>query len=195
MIIKSIPKIQVALIQLETSIRLFNRRNYVCAITLAGAAEEIIGQLSKKGGCDCMADYLVRLEKVIRETQSKNVKREVKTFNRIRNSLKHLFKEGDDDPVKCNFKYEAEHMIDRAMINLHVLTKFASSTLNGDPCLKNIVFDKWNRRRLSKDYYNAVYGNEPEVLEEESLSLDPLVELGHLPNKKKYSSASADRPR
>ncbi len=44
---KKISKEHIALIQLRTALELFNTKNYIAAITLAGAAEEILGQLSK----------------------------------------------------------------------------------------------------------------------------------------------------
>ena len=41
-----ISKIDIALVHLETAIDLFlNNQNYICAATLAGAAEEILGKI------------------------------------------------------------------------------------------------------------------------------------------------------
>ncbi len=46
-----IKKIDIALVQLETAIDLFLYKcNYICAATLAGAAEEILGAIVRRSG-------------------------------------------------------------------------------------------------------------------------------------------------
>jgi hypothetical protein len=43
----SISKIDIALIQLRTAVQLYNKGNYISSLTLAGASEEILGQIVK----------------------------------------------------------------------------------------------------------------------------------------------------
>jgi hypothetical protein len=46
--LEKISKIDIALIQLRTAVQLYNKGNYISSITLAGASEEILGQIAKK---------------------------------------------------------------------------------------------------------------------------------------------------
>ncbi|CAN7782384.1 hypothetical protein LJR296_008107 [Cupriavidus necator] len=56
---KVIKKLEVATVQLDAAIRLFLERDYLSSLTLAGAAEEILGKLSSRAGLDNAVDFVV----------------------------------------------------------------------------------------------------------------------------------------
>ncbi|MFM0742254.1 hypothetical protein PQQ51_33975, partial [Paraburkholderia xenovorans] len=58
-----IPKLEVATLQLDMAIRLFLERDYVSSLTLAGAAEEILGKLSKRAKLDNAVDFVLNFYK------------------------------------------------------------------------------------------------------------------------------------
>lgn len=55
----SITKLQVATVQLDAAIRLFFDGDYVSSLTLAGAAEGILGALSQRAGLPNAVDFVV----------------------------------------------------------------------------------------------------------------------------------------
>jgi hypothetical protein len=96
-----------------------NHHDPVCALTLAAAAEEILGKMAaKKGHCTAleedalwfqgMADYL--------KQQRPSQEKVFKSLNRVRNELKHNDK-GRNTRVQADFVFEAENMILRALRN------------------------------------------------------------------------------
>ena len=61
----SISKIDIALIQLRTAVQLYNKRDYVSSLTLAGASEEILGQIAKnKSGTNALIDDKVWTDQI-----------------------------------------------------------------------------------------------------------------------------------
>jgi hypothetical protein len=115
-----VTKRRIALIQLWRSIDLLeNHNDPVCALTLAGAAEEILGKMAAKKGHSTaleddtiwwgqMADYLKR-PRPSREKVHKSL-------NRVRNELKHN-DGGRNVRIQAEFVFEAEEMILRALRN------------------------------------------------------------------------------
>jgi hypothetical protein len=111
-------KLEVAKLQLDRAVRVFlDDTDYVCAVTLAGAAEEILGKLlerkQKTNALGSVVDACVAYGREIHGEQW-----EEKDFrgmaNQIRNGLKH-YTDGDDIDVPSD---AAEEMIDRAVENL-----------------------------------------------------------------------------
>lgn len=136
-------KVDLAIKQLETAIRLFLEEDYICAITLAGAAEEILGKLVKRTGHD--AAHAKLTNRLISEYQLPISPKELndKYLNYARNTLKHL----DDvkDTVELEPQTEAISMIVRSIINLLILDQsvtyntpdfFAWVSANRDDLLK-----------------------------------------------------------
>jgi hypothetical protein len=133
-----IAKSKIALIQLRRAIRLFNSKDFISAVTLAGAANEILAQMAvKKLGYntldgdkrfwDGMAEFLGK---------NKPSKGKIKQVNnRIRNSLKHhdIF---DDISIEADFEFEAQCQIDSAIKNYW------------------IAFDKPVKDRIVNSYVN-----------------------------------------
>lgn len=110
----SLSKIDAAVDQLDWSIRLFlDHHAFVPAITLAGAAEEIIGEilgdesvfsLVKKN----LAADLNLPEKVISQAH----------MNRAKNWLKHWKEIKDEETINVDLEGEAIQYIVRALTNL-----------------------------------------------------------------------------
>jgi hypothetical protein len=109
-----ISKIDAAVDQLDWSIRLFlDHQAYVPAITLAGAAEEIIGEtLSSESAFSLLksrlsAEYGLP-EKVVSQSH----------LNRSKNWLKHWQGLKDEETVSLELETEAIQYIVRAVANL-----------------------------------------------------------------------------
>lgn len=104
---------QIAQVQIDCAIRLFYERDYICALTLAGAAEDVLGGLIKSNeGLHVRDD----LNKIIREKYPDLSDKLIgDTLNRSRNMFKHFI----DDDAELNFKPfdDSLLMILRAMSN------------------------------------------------------------------------------
>ena len=83
-----ISKLNVATRQLDVAIDLFlSEKDPLAVITLAGAAEEILGVLAKNNGKDNMIDALKELDKKL--TGGRDFKILNNEVNGLRNALKH----------------------------------------------------------------------------------------------------------
>lgn len=112
----------VALAQLQRAIALFFEEDYICAITLAGAAEEILGKIARtvagKNDLDNTIEAICAINP--RRTADAGYRREYLNFeNRIRNALKH---EHEKSTVLCG-GMRAGWMIDRAIRNYWIAYK------------------------------------------------------------------------
>jgi hypothetical protein len=119
----TINKIEIALNQLKTAIELFNKKNYISAITLAGASEEILSRIAEaeKGtsavrGIKKIFDFFADYTKKDRIPYSK-IRKE---FNQIKNELKHN-NSGTNETLKENFEHEAVEFILGAIMNYEVI--------------------------------------------------------------------------
>lgn len=82
----------IALAQLRAAARMYNEENYVCAITLAGASEEILGQMAtKRGGFNQLQVAVAYHKSVMRfYGKSEPSDRDAKSWlNKLKNSMKH----------------------------------------------------------------------------------------------------------
>ncbi|MEZ5415569.1 MAG: hypothetical protein R3F03_14785 [Opitutaceae bacterium] len=120
-------KRRIAEIQIGRAIKvLAEAADEISAITLAGAAEEILGQKLRATGIPCALDHDLAFNKCMwgfaakraQEAGQKIVIPDDRALrdgaNRARNELKHL-REGR--PLVAIFDYEAEEMILRALHN------------------------------------------------------------------------------
>lgn len=110
-------------IQLKRAITLFlDDEDYVSALTLAGAAEEISGKLiSKAGGrhaLDEIIDASIQMERIVSEVSSER-KEVIALANYFRDRLKHC---KDDEPFNFSANYYAADLIMRAINNYSQLT-------------------------------------------------------------------------
>ncbi|MDE2875056.1 MAG: hypothetical protein OXU69_11570 [Gemmatimonadota bacterium] len=102
--------------QLLQALRLYEAgKDYYSVITLAGAAEEIFGRLSRKMGGGSALD---RLKATLPKLSERFLQQEMGTgeasraVNRAKNWLKH-----GERPCKFYAKFEAEDMLERAIEN------------------------------------------------------------------------------
>lgn len=116
---QKVNKTEIGLVQLRRAIQLYNSRDYISSITLAGASDEIFGQFAilKKGhntldGDKHVLDQLA--EKVNKEKIGKGKLK--KKSNHIKNALKH-HNSSIDEFVLADFQLEAELLIDSAIRN------------------------------------------------------------------------------
>jgi hypothetical protein len=107
-------KMEIAKRQIDTASNLFlSGGDFLAVITLAGAAEEILGSLIKRSGEKAMIDHLVALDKRLfggREWSVINSE-----INGVRNSLKHA-KCPKEDTVEIALGND-EAMLSRALAN------------------------------------------------------------------------------
>jgi hypothetical protein len=112
-------KRDIALAEIRRAIQLFRKTDYVCAATLAGAAEEILGRIAKKRAGHNALDGHEAFAKGMAEWFSVPAPDRAKVravMNRVRNECKHN-DSGDNEWVEADFEYEAQELIDRALRN------------------------------------------------------------------------------
>lgn len=118
--------LQVAEIQINRAIRLFlDNKDYVSALTLAGAAEEILGNLLTRAGqqnaLDEAVEASIAMEKLLLRNNGSEPKDVRDIANYFRNRLKHY---NDNEPLGFSADYYAADMIDRAMQNYFKVTSW-----------------------------------------------------------------------
>ena len=124
MAIRAYYRTDLALSQLETALTLFfEGRDYASVITLAGAADEIFGQLLTAGGRENSLESTKKAVATIHvhlygEALAPSIV--VERANRARNCLKH-WNVGDPHIVKLDLPVEAQDMLNRAIDNCWTL--------------------------------------------------------------------------
>jgi hypothetical protein len=112
-------KRDLAIKQLRRAVQLFNQGDFVCAATLAGAAEEVLGRIARKRtgktALDGDAHFWSQLAGIVGKPPPDR-KKVVEAHNRLRNQLKHN-DSGDNDWVTADFEFESQGLIDRAIRN------------------------------------------------------------------------------
>jgi hypothetical protein len=120
----STSKIDLALIQLRTAVQLYSKGNYISSLTLAGASEEVLGQIAKnksgtnaliddKAWTDQIADYFKKPRPPLNEV--------AKIRNKAKNEIKHN-DNGVNYEIVHDFKFEAETFILGAIRNFELIT-------------------------------------------------------------------------
>jgi len=122
----------IAETQLETALRLyFEGADYFSVVTLAGAADEILGTLlTARGGLSALAS-LTKATVAIQETLSQEPLSEKEVADRAnlaRNVLKHVRGAGEKDQ-HLDIKEEAKDMLTRAIANYWELYQAQSSAM------------------------------------------------------------------
>ena len=116
-------KLEIAKRQLELSAELyFSDADYLAVITLAGAAEEVLGGLLRRTGSVAMIDYFVSLDREL--TGGRDFGAAGKEVNRARNAVKHA-RDSEEDELNAE-PGEAIAMLGRAVVNYVLLTKEAT---------------------------------------------------------------------
>lgn len=118
----TVSKSQVAIVQLNEAISLFTQERFLAALTLAGAAEEILGKLLiRRDELPAIKESTAAIARLRAETglsvMGEASEREVvDAWNQARNNAKHLIGlEGDS--VTFNLCDEAYWMLRRALAN------------------------------------------------------------------------------
>src|SRR4030042_1562910 len=117
-----ISKVDIATAQLDTAIQFYlDNSNLISAITLAGAAEEILGclvkQQDKSNALNDEIDILCYIHKEVHGNDP-NRKEYANIRNGIRNEFKHLC---SGKSLEVNLDKEASKLIDRAIKNYQAL--------------------------------------------------------------------------
>ena len=115
-------KLQIAETQLEQALRLFEEGDFLSAITLAGAAEEILGRLLEADGRPSAYSDMKRTTADIHKRMfdsEANEKKLSEILNGIRNGLKHL---GSGEKMEFEAEEYAVDILDRAVSNYFFLT-------------------------------------------------------------------------
>lgn len=114
-----ISKLGVAINQLEMAIDLFlKNKDLICVITLAGAAEEILGRYAIKSNEQPMIDLLCSSLKEEHSINMTNYDFKKEYLNKSRNTIKH-FNETEDEIIEIDPISEAKTMLVRAIGNLY----------------------------------------------------------------------------
>lgn len=114
-----IEKSKIALVQLRRSIQLYYRGDFISSVTLAGAANEILGQLAlkRKGSNTLDHDkwFWDGMSEIL--NKSKPSKHKIKHGNnRVKNNLKH-HDVAEDTTLEADFEFEASSQINSAIRN------------------------------------------------------------------------------
>ena len=120
--IVEISKVEIAIAQLDTAIQFYlDKSDLISAVTLAGAAEEILGNLvTQEDKANAFAENLDILCYIHRAVFEKEPKRKdyVNLRNGIRNEFKHIC---SGKTLEVNLDKEASKLIDRAIGNYQKL--------------------------------------------------------------------------
>jgi hypothetical protein len=128
--VEILTNLEIAHRQLERSIDLFMRaKDYVSALTLAGAAEEILGKLLHREGRQHWLDEILdgaieALGFVDEDADSPEARKARKDIADLANFYKNRFKHfSEEDKISLAVDVKAAEMIDRAISNYWALTK------------------------------------------------------------------------
>ena len=113
-------KTEVARRQIDTAIDLFSiGKDHLSVVTLAGAAEEIVGELLRRAGRKNMLNHLLELDKRISGGRDFEVVNQ--EINSFRNALKHAKKPAEDLMEVVQDEEHAIAMLSRALANYSAL--------------------------------------------------------------------------
>lgn len=108
---------RIALIQLEQSLRLLQESDAISSLTLAGAAEDILGKMAAKKGSRPRVEELANyLGSLYDESNKPKLSKLISILNKPRNQIKHL-DDGRNIRIEADWHFEAEEMILRCMFN------------------------------------------------------------------------------
>ncbi len=117
--IQTLEKRDIALQQLRAAAKHYNNGEYVCSVTLSGAADEILGAIAKKRTNYNHFEGAVEFLKGVYRMYGVNNPSEkelIKHVNRIKNEFKHN-DHGQNNWVEGDFEMEAATLFVRAVKN------------------------------------------------------------------------------
>ena len=118
-----VSKTDIALIQLRTAVQLYNRGNFICSLTLAGAAEEVLGQIAKREtGQNALIDQKVWLDQIADyfKKSRPSLNKVSVARNKVKNEAKHN-NSGFDSTLELDFKFDAEEFIIASIRNYELI--------------------------------------------------------------------------
>jgi hypothetical protein len=119
-------KLDIAQRQLEVASQLYvESADYLAVVTLAGAAEEILGNLLRRAGQEAMIDRIVEIDRKL--TGGRVFSVVSAEVNGARNALKHA-RDPNEDTVALE-PVEANAMLARALVNYNRLAGQLSPTM------------------------------------------------------------------
>ena len=107
--ITKLSKKEIAFIQIKAAADHYNKYDYISCITLAGAAEEILGAISKKiSGFNQLENDISFAQGIYQHftKQTPKIKEIIKERNKTKNQLKHN-DDGEDLIIEADFENEA----------------------------------------------------------------------------------------
>ena len=113
----------MALRQLYTALRLYEQQDFYSAITLAGAAEELLGKLLKENSIGNALDSYKKDARVVFNAlygEAPSEKEIATQANDARNKLKHGSPDGSN-LIEFDAEEKANDMLDRAIRNVYEL--------------------------------------------------------------------------
>ena len=124
--------LEIAERQLLSALLMWRDGDFISCITLAGAAEEILGKRMRKLGLEPSFDNIkktiVKLARHLGEIDPNIDKTVADLMNLTRNELKHY---AGDESLEFDIKADAEEMLERAVSNYTSLTgKFPEEILH-----------------------------------------------------------------
>jgi len=135
--------------QLLQALRLYEEgEDYYSVITLAGAAEEIFGRLSRKMGRGCALDRLKATLPKLSERflqQELGAREAAESVNRAKNWLKH-----GEDPLRFDPRFEAEDMLERAIQNwFQIMTSIQNESPEEATSTLAAAISRYDERRFA----------------------------------------------
>ena len=109
-----ISKLRIAQIQIDSALdHFFGDKNYVCALTLSGAAEEILGNILR----GTRRKHI--LEDIHEDEDTLTFSKFARMANKVRDELKHSHENPDPHYLITVTEADAGRMIMRAIDNFH----------------------------------------------------------------------------
>jgi len=128
-------KLDIAVSQLETAIRLYRESQFIQSATLAAAAEEILGRYVEIMGCTSsyrsQTDAVSAVHRLL-FNEDISLKQAASAVNLAKNSLKHMNGIGDST-LLIDFEAEAKDLIWRAVENYDLLELPSNEVIDGFP--------------------------------------------------------------
>lgn len=114
---------EIAQQQLLQALRLWHEGDYVSAITLAGASEEILGKrlrkIGKEPSFDSLKNFVMLIARKQGDVDPASEKIISKLMNSTRNELKHY---AGDESLEFDLKADSIELLERAISNFTQLT-------------------------------------------------------------------------
>jgi len=134
---ETLSNLEIARRQLDRSITLYlDEKDYVSALTLAGAAEEILGKLLNEEGKEHWLDNISKgalralgfQKKMLDTSEAKKTKKDIVNLaNHHKNRVKHY---NDNGTITFTVNAEAAGMIDRAISNYFDFTQSETGAMD-----------------------------------------------------------------